>query len=284
VIEYLDRSLQADFAPAGDPGIVESLYKHRIARQRSTVPSDHVRPNYETIGPADQSGGFQAWWAAPWADRDPFTMEVDDRRIVAANWQEVDWWDGRGLYLGRHVANVWAASRGTANRSFYYFHRFGREDTWQQGPLLSVSAAEHDLLRAEALMWLGRPAEAVPLINQTRVGNGGLDPVTLEGAPLNAEERCTPRKYNGECGSLWDALRWEKRMETMGTEGGWVQWFDRRGWQGLVDGTELHWPVPLQDLGLLQLPIYTSGGGFGDSAPPPQLERCPPAVANLAGC
>ena len=284
VLDYLDRSYQRDFAPIGQPGIVQSLYKHRLARQRSDVPSDHVRPNYETIGVTDQSGQFQEWWATPWSDRTPFVMEPDDRRIVAENWQELDYWEGRGKYIGHHVANVWAASRGTAHRSYYYWHRTGRGNDWQSGPILSITEAEHDLLRAEALLWLGRPAEAIPYINKTRVANGELEPVTLDGAPVNADGNCTPRKYNGECGSLWDAMRWEKRIETMGTEGGFVAWFDRRGWQGLVEGTELHWPVPLEDQDLLSIQRYTMGGGLGDSAPPQDVERCPPAIGGLRGC
>ncbi len=285
VLFHLDRSLNADLAPVGAPGIVQHNFQRLIARQRATNPSDHIRPNYETIGMADQSGGFQEWWATPWQNRMPWTMEVEDLRIVDPNRTPVvsqaD--QGEGLYLGHHVANIWAAERGTAHRSYYYWHRFGTGNSWQDGPLVIISEAEHDLLRAEAHMWLGQPEMAIPLINKTRTTNGGLDPVTLDGAPMNANGHCTPRKYNGDCGSLWDALRWEKAIETMGTEG-YISWWDRRGWQELVQGTEVHWPMPLADQELLEISVYSMGGGQGDSAPAPDPERCPPAVSHLSGC
>jgi hypothetical protein len=285
VLSHLDQGWQGDFAPEGSPGVVQHNFQRLTARQRATVPNDHIRPNYETIGVADQSGGFQEWWATPWSDRTPWTMEVEDLRIIDPDRtpivSQAD--DGEGLYLGHHIANVWAAERGTAHRSYYYIHRFGRGNSWENGPLLTMAEAELDLIRAEAYMWLGQPEAAIPLINKTRVANGGLAPVTLEGAPMGDDGYCTPRKWNGECGSLWDALRWEKAIETMQTEG-YISWWDRRGWQELVEGTEVHWPMPLQDQELLAIPVYTMGGGQGDSAPPPDPERCPPAVAHLPGC
>lgn len=285
VLFHLDRSLNADFAPEGSPDIVEHNFQRLAARQRATVPNDHVRPNYETLGVADQSGGFQEWWATPWRDRTPWTMVVEDLRIIDPDRTPIvpQAQEGEGLYLGHHVANVWAAERGTAHRSYYYWHRWGRGNSWQQGPLVIITEAEHDLLRAEAHMWLGQPELAIPLINKTRVGNGGLDPVTLDGAPMNANGYCTPRKWDGGCGSLWDALRWEKAVETMGSEG-YLAWWDRRGWQELVEGTEVHWPMPLADQELLAIPVYSMGGGQGDSAPAPDPERCPPAVSSLQGC
>lgn len=285
VLSFLDQSLQRDFAVEGEPGVVVSNFQRIAARQRTNTPSDHIRPNYETLGVADQSGGFQEWWATPWSDRTPWAMDVDDHRIDDPNRTPiVSEAESEGLYLGHHIANVWAASRGTAHRSYYYWHRAGRGNSYQQGPILTFTEAEHDLLRAEALMWLGRPEEAVPLINKTRVANGGLAPVTVDGAPMDGDGRCTPRKFDGGCGSLWDALRWEKRVETMGLDGGWRAWFDRRGWQGLVEGTELHWPMPLEDQELMAMPFYTMGGGQGDSAPPNAVEQCPPAVSHLQGC
>jgi hypothetical protein len=284
VLYHLDRGWQGDFAPQGAPGIMQHNFQRLAARQRATVPSDHIRPNYETIGVADQSGGFQAWWALPWRDRTPWVMELEDRRIVDPDRTPiVAEAQAEGLYLGQHIANVWAAERGTAHRTYYYFHRFGRGNTWETQPLVIISEAELDLLRAEAYIRLGQPEAAVPLINKTRVANGGLTEVTVDGVPMNGDGHCTPRKWNGECGSLWDALRWEFAIETMGTEG-YVSWWNRRGWQELVEGTEIHWPMPLQDQELLEIPVYTVGGGQPGSAPAPDPERCPPAISHLPGC
>jgi hypothetical protein len=114
----------------------------------------------------------------------------------------------------------------------------------------------------------------VPLINITRVANGGLPPVTLDGAP---DPNCTPRKLNGACGSLWDALRYEKRMEMIGVDAGVAHW-DARGWGALVEGTPIHYPMPGNELALLRMQMYTTGGGQAGSAPAPDPERCPRAL------
>ncbi len=284
VLNLLDQARTTTFAPVGSPDIIEHNLQRLLARQRSTVPSDHIRPGYYTVGYADQSGGFQNWLNTPWPDRTPFVMQVEDLRIVDPNREKiVSQAQEEGLYLGRHIANVWAAERGTGRRTYYYFHRWGRGNSWQTEPLVTITEAEIDLLRAEAYLWLGQPEMAVPLINKTRVANGGLAPVTTAGAPMSANGRCTPRKNNGDCGSLWDALRYEKSIETMGSEG-YISWWDRRGWQGLVEGTEIHWPMPLEDQELLQIPVYSTGGGQPGSAPAWDAERCPPAIASLPGC
>jgi len=138
-----------------------------------------------------------------------------------------------------------------------------------------MSVAEMDLLKAEGLIRLGRAAEAIPLINKTRVEKGGLPPVTLEGVPGPS---CTPRKLDGSCGSLWDALRYEKRIEGLGVHAGVAHW-DARGWQAMTVDTPLHYPMPGNELELMGIPEYTTGGGLKDSAPPPNPERCPPGVS-----
>ena len=68
------------------------------------------------------------------------------------------------------------------------------------------------LLKAEALIQRNREAEAVPLINETRVEVGELPPVTVDGVPDAPD--CVPRLPNGQCGNLMEALKWEKRLET----------------------------------------------------------------------
>jgi hypothetical protein len=64
---------------------------------------------------------------------------------------------------------------------------------------------------------------------------------------------CVPRvpqppAYNTTaCGSIFEAMKWEKRVET--NLAGYAQWFiDSRGWGDLVVGTPLEWPVPYQEL------------------------------------
>jgi hypothetical protein len=134
-----------------------------------------------------------------------------------------------------------------------------------------------DLLKAEALIRLGRAAEAIPLINKTRVANGQLPPVTIDGPP--DEAGCVPRKLNGQCGSLWDALRHEKKMEGFGVSGV-IAYFDARGWQTLPENTIQELPVPGSELATLLMSNYTFGGPGGQSsAPAPDPERCPVAMS-----
>jgi len=58
---------------------------------------------------------------------------------------------------------------------------------------------------------------------------------------------------------MWDALKWEYRMETAFT--GYGMWyFAARGWGDLPEGTAIHWPVPYQELQVRLAPIYGRGG------------------------
>jgi hypothetical protein len=59
------------------------------------------------------------------------------------------------------------------------------------------------------------------------------------------------------CGTILEALKWEKRVETAFT--GYAQWWlDSRGWGDLVEGTALEWAVPWQELFARLGPTYTN--------------------------
>jgi len=130
--------------------------------------------------------------------------------------------------------------------------------------------AEMDLLLAEAEIRMGNPAAAVPLINRTRVGNGELPPVTVNGVP--AGPGCVPKRYDGSCGNLMDALMYEKRIETYGTA---ISYFDLRGWGCLAEGTPTQLPPPARQLDLLGKPVYTYGGKPGQPGSAPKPTNCP---------
>lgn len=286
VIQHIDLGLIGDFEVTGVVDIVESSYKNRAARQRTTTPGDFMRVDYRLVGPADQGSGFINWYAKPWAQRAPFRMTtVRDRRIDGlttrpATCQRAPSSASCGLYMGYHGSTVFNIDRGLGQRSFYFFHRYGQGTSWQSGPIPVVNVAEMDLLKAEGLIRLNRADEAVPLINKYRVTNGQLPAVTVNGVPGTAPN-CTPRRLSGACGSLWDALRYEKRIETLGLEGG-PAYYDGRGWDFLVQNTPIHFPVPRNDLELLALEIYTFGGAPGaGAAPAPNWEKCP---VSLTGC
>src|SRR5690606_19723605 len=160
----------------------------------------------------------------------------------------------------------------------YFFGRFGTGDSWQAGPLPAMLVSEMNLLKAEGLIRTSQAALAVPLINLSREANGNLPPVTVDGPP--DEQGCVPRQLDGTCGSLWDALRYEKKVEGVGVSGV-IAFFDARGWGELPENTMLHLPVPGSELATLRLPLYTFGGGGAGSAPDPipTWGTCPVALA-----
>ncbi len=275
VLLRVGGGITMDFAPHGVQGVLESEYRYRIGRNRAGTPGDFMRVGNRLVGPADISGGYQQWIATPLQNRTPFRMTTPDRRIQGADdpRDEPD-----GAYFGYHQSTVFSASRGLYLRSYYHYHRWSTGNDYFTGPQPIMIVKEMDLLAAEALIRLGRAAEAVPIINEARVNVGELPPVTIDGPP--AGDHCVPRRDDGSCGSLWDALRYEKFVETLGVEGG-MMYYDARGWGFLPEGTHLHFPVPGRELETLGLPLYTFGGPGEASAPPPSHETCP---VNLPRC
>jgi hypothetical protein len=270
VLTLIDAGITQDFAPQGFWTVWEGNYRRLLARVR-TLRSDHVRPDMRALGPADVSGKFQTWVATPSAQKMPFQMETPDRRIQGPGGVGTE-----GKYFGYAANNIWAQARGTYRWSHYYWHREGLGDSWHTAPQVVISMTEMNLLKAEALIRLNRANEAIPLINLTRVANGELPPVTIDGPPDGPN--CVPKKHNGACGSLWDALIHERQLENMGREGS-IMWFDFRGLNRLQEGTLLHFPVSGTERENLGLPLYTFGGVGGDgAAPPPQYGRCPAAL------
>lgn len=254
------------------PDILWDDWKRLNARLRTAGrPSDFGRPNNWLLGPADSTDAFVNWVSTPVANRVAFQLRTKDRRIQGAGGPSTP-----GSYVGFNQNNIFAASRGTYRFSWYYFHRYGTTDTWQNGPQPAMLVTEMNLLKAEALIRLGRADEALPLINASRQANGQLPPVTLAGPP--DEPGCVPRKLSGPCGSLWDALRYEKRIEGIGVSGV-IAYFDARGWQTLPEYSIVQLPVPGRELAILRRPLYTYGGPGGlSSAPAPDPERCPVAL------
>ena len=201
-----------------------------------------------------------------------FQIRTKDRRIHAASGPTA-----AGTFVGYNASNIFAISRGSWRFSHYFFKRYGTGTTWYSAPQPFITMTEMNLLKAEALIRLNRAAEAVTLINATRVANGQLPPVTVDGPP--DEAGCVPRKASGACGSLWDALRYEKRIEGLGVDGV-TAFFDARGWQTLPADSFVQLPIPGRELAVLVRPLYSYGGPGGQwSAPAPDAERCPVSLA-----
>jgi hypothetical protein len=146
------------------------------------------------------------------------------------------WSPGRGLYRFSQVSQI-----------RYHEHAF----TFL-GDVPFLLAAENDLLMAEALIRTGGSrAEAAGLINRTRVGRGGLEPLTgSEGDQ-----------------ALLDALFYERDVELFASDMS-APYFDARRRDLLQPLTPRQMPVPGDELGLRGEPIYTFGGaGNPDQSP-----------------
>ncbi len=146
-----------------------------------------------------------------------------------------------------------------ANSNYDHFRWRPINDAAGIGTWTLMSFREISMLRAEALIRLNRTAEAIPLINASRTANGlpaipagaTVVPGGTAAAPLIGGASCTPRvpvsATTTACGSVLEAMKYEKRMESAFT--GYSQWFiDNRGWGDLVAGTPIEWPVPVQEM------------------------------------
>ncbi|HWJ14396.1 MAG TPA: hypothetical protein VNS10_11685, partial [Gemmatimonadaceae bacterium] len=258
VIANVDAGITTDFAPIGSPTTLSDSYKQIAARVR-TVPGDYMRGSGWLVGPADSTDAWKNWVATPVANRVAFQLRTQDRRIVGADGVST------GSYFNYNTTiSFYNPTRGTYLQSYYYYIRYGAGTSYQNGPLAAIGRTEMDMLKAEGLIRLNRASEAVPLINKTRVANGKLPALDVSGPPNVAG--CVPRKTTGACGSLWDALRYEKRIEGAGVDGQ-VAYLDARGWNTLTENSFVMFPIPGRELEIQQLPIYTYGGGGSGSAP-----------------
>lgn len=119
-------------------------------------------------------------------------------------------------------------------------------DATGNGTYVFMPKVEIDMLAAEADLRIGTGAVALPLVNASRTAHG-LPAYAAAGDLAPGGAGCVPRLPNGTCGTLLEAMKYEKRMETQLI--GYMQWFiDSRGWGDLISGTSLHWPVPNQEM------------------------------------
>ena len=228
------------------------------------------------LGMADSTGAYDAWLATPLQSRAPFLLRTADQRFP------------KGDTRAAQQAVTGTSKSGPPVTSILYFrNRPTGEDTpaepwgtwyydnWRfwaigagggNGPFIVMARAENDMLAAEGYLRTGNVAAAAALIDKTRVPAGLLPlsgVVTTLTQQVPGGNACVPRVPQAPsftttaCGTIFEAMKWEKRVETSFT--GYAQWFiDSRGWGDLVQGTALHWPVPYQELYARLLPSYTT--------------------------
>lgn len=256
------------------------------------------------IGMADGAdGAYQAWLELPLNSRgntpEIFFMNTPDTRFpqgVTRATQQADFattsCTSAGTICKRYYRNrpegedlksgpSWGYSQYDHVR-FFPWSRNGSASgvTARNGPFPFFTKVELNLLEAEGQYRKGLFAAAGALVNisRTRVGTatvpgGGLPAITVFDAttPVPGGAACVPKVPVGPptfttvaCGTLWEALKYEKRIETQYTH--FAAWFlDGRGWGDLPEGTGLDWAVPYQDLQARNKPgeihaIYSTGG------------------------
>lgn len=261
VMSHIDAGITDDFGIMLDNTNWTDRFKNYTARY------DWFRADYKTVGPADNSGGYQAWLAMAPGDRTDFDMDALDKRIQ----------DGptgsEGTEFSYHKSNNFRADRGTYHFSRYLTSKFYyiRKDRIGWDPILTRS--EMDLLKAEALIRGGQNAAAADLINMTRVAKGGLPPADANGV---SGANCIPKKLRdpaGGCADLWETMIYEKRVNEFVVAAGLAYW-DARGWDlprgsgksFLLEGTPIHMPIPARELETLGMAFYTFGGVGGEGA------------------
>lgn len=147
-------------------------------------------------------------------------------------------------------------TRGYYKKSHVIFNRYDSfvAGTIWSDPMPFIIEAQNNLLIAEAELNRsgGNIANAIAMINKTRVGRGNLPPLT---ASSSAAEIRKALEYE------WDIEVAITGVSTLSP------WYNKRRWGQLLKGSMLHLPVPAGELGLIGLDYYTFGGGGEGSAP-----------------
>ncbi len=247
------------------------------------------------IGMADTSGTYAAWIAQPVGERGAgntsFFMVTPDLRFpqgATRALQQADFTTTscqtantvcKRYFVNRPAGgdNLSGAGFGWSNYDharFFSWRTSGDGTGARNGPVLFMGKAEVDMMQAEGLYRQGNYAAAAALVNITRTRNG-LPAITAFDAtsPVPGGNACVPKVPVGPtfktvaCGTLWDALKYEKRIETAYVA--YSPWFlDGRGWGELPKDTPLFWAVPYQDLqsrGAAVSAIYGAGPGAGNA-------------------
>lgn len=220
----------------------------------------HQMPMH-VIGLADSTGQYATWNGQPNPNKTAFTIATIDRRFP------------RGTTRADQIANVnpdlvpadtfpYFRNRraggdvpgGPTQGSQYDFYRwFGYRVNNLQLTWPLVTQAENDMLAAEAAIRTGQTALAIPLINRYRT-RAGLPAIPTDAAATDlvpGGNACVPKfptqvgtnTFTMTCGTVLEAMKYEKRMETAWSS--WGTWmFDGRRWGDLITGTAIEWPVP----------------------------------------
>jgi hypothetical protein len=254
VVTDANRGVTTDFLPIMD----DVVFFDEIKIYSNYGPFGWWDMRY--AGMADTTGGYQTWSATPITQRQPFQMASPDLRFPQST--ATTGAGSRGRYVGYLASTRSQPGRGTFQWSNYRDFRYEQYQSESDLPLPELTVHEMNMLRAEAAFRANQLDQVATLINVSRTRNG-LPAATAAGIPNTPG--CVPKMPDGSCGSLFEALKWEKRVEVWEHYlGDW--YFDSRGWNDLMVGAPLSLPVPAQDLLSVGEELYTFGGVGGRCA------------------
>lgn len=218
-------------------------------------------------GMAGDQAGFDNWLGTAPLLRTNYTVVSPDLRWPQGATRTAQQAAPGLYYTNRAVGHDWFGD--TYGNSQYRMTRWLqlRNDVSAGATttFLPMPSAEMRLLAAEALYRAGNYAAAAARVDASRVGVGGLpaaptDAVTLVSGGASCVPRIPVAPFTvSACGNLWEALKWEKRMETSFTVFG--AWYtDGRGWGDLPQGTAPHWPVPYDEMDARAQSFYAMQG------------------------
>ncbi len=256
-----------------DPSVGWSM--GNTLNQLMTFLGWHQMP-YMIVGMADTTGAYSTYLSQPIIGNPArnggtFLIRTPDKRFPVGETRaaqqafQSDVSPAPGVYFRNRPSGQDTGNNADpwSNSQYDHFRFRPIRDNAGVGTWILMPAAEIRLLQAEALIALGRTPEAIPLINVTRVASG-LPAIPTTALPTDAVPggtACVPRMpqpgvfTTSVCGTVYEAMKWEKRMETALT--GYSQWYlDGRGWGDLPPGTGLSWPVPYQELDSRGKPLY----------------------------
>lgn len=272
---HAERGLTFDFGPELQSGTITSFgWVQRLILNINNGQIFRVGPR--VVGMADVSGAYQEWLATDLDQREGFLIESPDPRAVGAELEGEEQAPGSRWTRGPSIVNP---DRGSYLESFYLNwnieNQYGAD--WTSGLVPVAREVENRLYLAEAHLRQNNPQMAAELINVSRTADQMVDgevyeqqlePVTASGVPQAQD--CVPRARFGaaplgECGTLLDALLYERQMEVVDTDPMYA-WLDNRGFGFLPAGQLVHMPVPGRYLVSMELPIYSFGGIGGPGA------------------
>ncbi len=247
VLEHARQGLDDDFAPLADGNLWQSYHKYAFAE--TGQGNFWARVDQRLVAALDpsQPARYPEVIAEGEPPLDNPMATSPDRRLTT------DF-----VFLPN---NNFPVDRGEWHFSHYKHNRNQSDPSFAgngstSGPMPAFLAADNELLRAEALLRLGRKGEAIEIINTgTRVRRGGLTPLATT-APAGEVER---------------AILYERAIELLSTAP-MNLWFDRRrsgprqpyrevdALGGLQTGTPAQLPVPAQELRIQGMEPYNFGG------------------------